>query len=76
MFPYKDAGRVVFYAFADDDLAANIDEIEHPENRITRGFVRFLLFATAQPRQGVERRVFCRADEFKLDGAFGIGGRK
>ena len=72
MIAEKNAGRVVLLPLADDDLAADVHEVEHSVDRIARRAVRQLLFAAAEPRDGIESRIFCRAHEFKFNRAFGI----
>src|SRR5688572_5580851 len=74
MFAEEDAGGVVLDAFADDDLAANVDKIEDAEDGVAGGGVGFFFFAAAEPGEGIQGGVFGGADEFELDGAFGIAG--
>ena len=51
MFAFKNAGRFVLDAFANDDFAANIHEIEHAAHGVAgRRIGRFLVAAPEPPQ--------------------------
>ncbi len=72
MFADEDSRRVVLDALADDDFAADVEDVEDAaDGRARRGVGQFLL-AAAQPRDGLERGVLGGADKFKLQNALQI----
>ncbi len=72
VFALEDARRVVLDALADDDLAADVDEVEHPADGVAGGLVGEFLFALAEPLDGVERGGLRRAHEIEFDDALDI----
>jgi hypothetical protein len=51
LLAFKNARRVVLDPFTDDDLAADVHEIEHPAHRVARRLVRFFFFTAPEPGQ-------------------------
>jgi hypothetical protein len=72
LFAFKNSGRVILDSFTDDDLTADIHEIEHAPNGVAGGGIGRFLVATSQPFQGIERGGFGRAQEIDLDDALDV----
>ena len=49
LFAFKNSRRVVLDALADDDLAADVHEIEHSAHGIARRVIGFFFFAASEP---------------------------
>jgi len=72
LFAFENARRIVLDAFADDDLAADVHEIEHAAHGVAGGSVRRFLVASPEPAQRIERRRFRRAHKIELNDALDI----
>ncbi len=72
LFPFENARRFVLHPFANDDLAADVHQIEHAAHGVARRGVGGLLVAAPEPAQRIQRRRFGRAHKIELDDALDV----
>ena len=72
VFALEDARGLVLDPLADDDLAADVDEVEHPAHGVAGGLVGEFFFSLAEPLDRVERGGLGRAHEVELDDALDV----
>jgi hypothetical protein len=69
MLSKENTGGIVLDALADHDLAADVNQVKNSVDCVTSSLIGELLFTTTEPRERVERGIFCGTDKFKFDGA-------
>ena len=69
---HEDPWSVVLDPLPDDDLAADLDQVEHPVDRVAGGGVGRLLVTASHPLHGVQRGVLGGANELELNHPLGV----
>src|SRR5258705_728537 len=72
VFALKDPRRIDLYAFPNNDLTTDIDQIKHPPNRVAGSGIRFFLFPSAQPGKSIQGGRFSRPQEIEFDNSFDV----
>ena len=65
--PEEDPGGIVLDALPDDDLSADVNQVEHPVDGVAGGGIGGLLVAPSHPVHRMEGRVLGGADELEFD---------
>ena len=70
----KDARSLILDSFANDDLSADVDQVEHAVDRVARSLIRGFLISAAKPMDGIQRGVLRGSDKFELNGPLDVLG--
>ena len=72
LFAFENSRRFVLHSFANNDLAADVHEIEHAAHGVARGSVRCFLVTAPQPSQRVQRGRFRSTHKIELNHALDV----
>ena len=68
----KDARSLILDSFANDDLSADVDQVEHAVDCVARSLIRGFLISTAKLMDGIQRGVLRGSDKFELNGPLDV----